>query len=77
MPVEEGIQPSMLCIVSVYRPDLLTQARHMSGTMGAPMEVILDRRHGERRSVERPESTDRRQRRIDEELRTQGFVIIQ
>jgi hypothetical protein len=71
----------MLCIVSVYRPDLLREVAHMIGTAGVPMAVVLDRRHGERRSPERvdrlgPAARGRRRLDIDGELQREGFAII-
>ena len=51
------------------------------GTAGVPVEIVLDRRRGERRSPERLRqdagtTTDRRQHSIDEALRIEGFAII-
>jgi len=45
------------------------------------IQVVMDRRLGERRRSEVPSSKesrsrDRRQRDIDERLRTQGFAIV-
>jgi len=71
---------STLCIVSVYRPDLMTQAVERLSAAGN-VKVIMDRRVGERRQPERAQSeesrrTDRRRRNIEERLRTQGFAIV-
>ena len=68
------------CIISVYRPDLLPQARErLRGHDN--VEVVLDRRVGERRRPERvaaeaSRGRDRRGREVDEELRQQGFAIV-
>jgi hypothetical protein len=70
----------LLCIVSVYRPDLLEQAFSVLGAAGN-IEVLMDRRVGERRQPERANSgesrlNDRRRRSTEEQLRTNGFVIV-
>ena len=69
-----------LCIVSVYRPDLLPETtKRFAGD--AEVEVLVDRRVGERRRPERADSEesrvrDRRRLSIDEYLRTQGLVVV-
>ena len=65
-----------ICIVSAYRPDLYDEARH-GLSFGQNIEVIVDRRVGERRTPERNgDGGDRRRRNIDDELRTEGFAIV-
>lgn len=66
-----------ICIVSAYRPDLLDEARHAL-SLGQNIEVIVDRRIGERRTAARDDAgTDRRRRSIDHELRTEGMAIVE
>ena len=66
-----------ICIVSAYRPDLYDDARH-GLSFGQNIEVIVDRRVGERRPLERNgDGNDRRRRSIDDELRTEGFAIVE
>jgi len=66
-----------ICIVSAYRPDLYDDARH-GLSFGQNIEVIVDRRVGERRPPERSsDGNDRRRRNIDDELRTEGFAIVE
>lgn len=70
----------VLCIVSVYRPDLMQHATRAFADVGT-VEVIMDRRVGERRRPERANSEesrmrDRRRRALDEQLRTRGFVLV-
>jgi len=67
------------CIISVYRPHLLDDAKKRFA--GYDVEVVMDRRVGERRQPERAQSKesrarDRRTYHIDELLRTQGFAIV-
>jgi hypothetical protein len=68
-----------LFIVSVYRPDLYEAALRAVG-VATDIEVIIDRRVGERRGPERAadhlSDTDRRRLEIDEHLRTQGWALI-
>ena len=69
-----------LVIISVYRPDLLEEARHRFRDHDH-VEVVLDRRVGERRRPERIETeaaraSDRRRELINEQLRTDGFAIV-
>jgi hypothetical protein len=71
---------SVLCIISVYRPDLLERAVHALGTV-PDVEVIMDRRVGERRASVRANSEetrlkDRRRRNVEERLLAQGFAIV-
>ncbi len=80
MASEDGGWRMDWCIVSVYRPDLLPEAKkRFAGD--DDVNVIVDRRVGERRRPERAESeesraNDRRRYSIDEYLRTQGFVVV-
>ena len=64
-----------ICIVSPYRPDLYDEARRAL-SFGQNIEVIIDRRIGERRATAR-DTADRRRRSIEDELRTQGYVIVE
>lgn len=69
-----------LFIVSVYRPDLYEAALGAVG-FAHDIEVVLDRRVGERRGPGRPaedESNhdDRRRMAIDEQLRIEGWVLV-
>ena len=59
-----------------YRPDIYDEARHAL-SLGQNIEVIVDRRIGERRSAPREDSRDRRCCSIEDELRTQGFAIVE
>jgi hypothetical protein len=73
------MRPSLL-IVSVYRPDLYEDAIRSIG-IARDVEVVMDRRFGERRSEARMLSDEdlrkeRRRMRIDEQLRTDGCVLI-
>jgi hypothetical protein len=73
------MRPSLL-IVSVYRPDLYEDALRSIG-VARDVEVVMDRRFGERRSEDRmlnddEARKDRRRMRIDEQLRTDGCVLI-
>ena len=69
-----------LFIVSVYRPDLYQAALQAVG--GArDIEVVLDRRVGERRGPERRPAgdaahNDRRRMEIDERLRMEGWALV-
>ena len=68
-----------LYIVSVYRPELLDGLLMHLGT-SADAKVVLDRRHGERRSAPRSAGTlrkERRQRAIDRALRKHGFAVVE
>ena len=65
-----------VCIVSAYRPDVFDEARHAL-SFGQNIEVIVDRRIGERRSAPRENSRDRRYRSIEDELRTEGYAIVE
>jgi hypothetical protein len=69
-----------LFIVSVYRPDLYDAALEAVG-LAHDVEVVLDRRVGERRGPERPAENDadfneRRRLRIEEQLRTDGWALV-
>ena len=69
-----------LYIVSVYRPELLDGLLLHLG-MSADADVVLDRRHGERRA--RPRITaetlgnERRRESIERALREHGFAVIE
>ena len=69
-----------LYIVSVYRPELLDGLLLHLG-MSADADVVLDRRHGDRRA--RPRNTvealgsERRRESIDRALHEHGFAIIE
>jgi hypothetical protein len=68
------------CIVSVYRPDMLAPARRALETH-PDIEVVVDRRVGERRRPERAESDEtrareRRRLEIDPMLKTYGYAIV-
>ena len=66
-----------ICIVSAYRPDILDEARHAL-SLGQNIEVIVDRRLGDRRLAARVASgTDRRRRNIADELRAEGYAIVE
>jgi hypothetical protein len=66
-----------ICIVSAYRPDLFDEARHAL-SLGQNIEVIVDRRIGDRRTIARDASgTDRRRRNIEDELRAEGYAIVE
>lgn len=72
--------PPSLFIVSVYRPDLYDAALAAVG-VARDVEVVLDRRVGERRRPERPGQTDadvneRRRLLIDEQLRGDGWALV-
>jgi len=71
---------SSLFIVSVYRPDLYEAALAAIG-VARDVEVVLDRRIGERRRPERPRQddadlNDRRRMMIDEQLRLDGCALV-
>lgn len=65
-----------ICIVSAYRPDVFDDARH-GLSFGQNIEVIVDRRVGERRMASRDTAADRRRRSIEDELRTHGYAIVE
>ena len=69
-----------LFIVSVYRPDLYEAALAAVG-FARDVEVVLDRRVGERRGPEReaqgdPDLNDRRRLLIEEQLRADGWALV-
>lgn len=69
-----------LFIVSVYRPDLYEAALQAVGC-AQDVQVVLDRRVGERRGPERSvdddaSQNDRRRMAIEEQLRTEGWVLV-
>jgi hypothetical protein len=69
-----------LFIVSVYRPDLYEAAVKAVGC-ASDVEVVLDRRVGERRGPERCHDAavserDRRRMAIEEQLRTDGWALV-
>jgi hypothetical protein len=69
--------PPRLCIVSAYRPDVFEEAVNAL-SLGQNIEVIMDRRIGERRAPGRADSaSDRRRYDIDEELRTEGYAFVE
>ncbi len=66
--------------MSVYRPDMLAPAKRALQTH-PDIEVVVDRRVGERRRPERAgsEETQSRERRrldIDSLLKTHGYAIV-
>lgn len=68
------------CIVSVYRPDMLAPAKRALQTH-PDIEVVVDRRVGERRRPERAASAETRARErrhfdIDSLLKTHGYAIV-
>lgn len=70
--------PSSLFIVSVYRPDLYEAALAAVG-LARDVEVVLDRRVGERRGPDRRQDdlgNDRRRLMIDEHLRLDGCALV-
>ena len=70
--------PSSLFIVSVYRPDLYEAALAAVG-LARDVEVVLDRRVGQRRGPDRRHDdlgNDRRRLMIDEHLRLDGCALI-
>ena len=69
-----------LFIVSVYRPDVYDAALGAVG-LARDVEVVLDRRVGERRGLARPAEVDadlheRRRLRIEEQLRDNGWALV-
>jgi hypothetical protein len=69
-----------LFIVSVYRPDLYSAALEAIG-LAQDVEVVLDRRVGERRGPGRvvdgdTDLNERRRLQIDEQLRTDGWALV-
>ena len=68
-----------LFIVSVYRPDLYEEALGAVG-VARDVEVVLDRRVGERRGPARRQDDsaqgDRRRMAIGEQLRADGWVLV-
>lgn len=68
-----------LFIVSVYRPDLYEAALAAVG-IARDVEVVLDRRVGERRSPERGQQDlapgERRRLAIAEQLRADGWALV-
>jgi hypothetical protein len=69
-----------LFIVSVYRPDLYNAALEAAGLAG-DVEIVLDRRVGDRRRpgrepVESADINERRRLQIDEQLRADGWALI-
>ena len=69
-----------LYIVSVYRPELLDGLLLHLG-MSADADVVLDRRHADRRARPRTAAealgSERRRESIDRALREHGFAIIE
>jgi hypothetical protein len=70
-----------LIIVARDQPELWQVLKQEFGN-GDEIRVILDRRHGERRRVDRCDGFDRRSRdrrsmpRIEEDLRTRKYVLV-
>jgi len=69
-----------LFIVSVYRPDLYKAALEAVG-LARDVEVVLDRRVGERRRpgrelIESADINERRRLQIDEQLRADGWALV-
>ena len=69
-----------LFIVSVYRPDLYEAALQAVG-FAQDVEVVLDRRVGDRRGPGRPadgssKDNERRRMAIEERLRTEGWALV-
>jgi hypothetical protein len=67
-----------LLVISAQRPDLYEEALR---TAGEDIEVVLDRRVGDRRRPGRPfenesKRNDRRRIRIDDKLQTQGWALV-
>ena len=76
------VDPSQrgLLIISVYRPDLYEDALRSIG-LARDLIIVLDRRVGERRRHERATAegsirADRRRLRVDDQLRTAGWVLV-
>ncbi|OGL20323.1 MAG: hypothetical protein A3F92_07730 [Candidatus Rokubacteria bacterium RIFCSPLOWO2_12_FULL_71_22] len=73
----------LLFIVSVYRPDVYQYARDAFDVAADAVEVVLDRRVGERRkpdgavdpAPDMRQRTDRRRQQIDERLRSAGWAV--
>jgi len=68
--------PPRLCIVSVYRPDVFEEAVYAL-SLGQNIEVIVDRRIGDRPAPGRDQSaSERRRYDIEDELRTVGYAFV-
>jgi hypothetical protein len=70
----------VLCIVSVYRPDVMDHAQRAFVGLDN-VEVFMDRRVGERRNPDRvsQDESRRKERRrssIDERLRLNGYAFV-
>ena len=66
-----------LYIVSVYRPELLDGLLLHLG-VSADAQVVLDRRHGDRRAAKRLSAgAERRRASIDRTLREHGFAVVE
>lgn len=73
------MMPSLF-VVSVYRPDLYNAALEAVG-LARDVEVVLDRRVGDRRRPGREATGDadikeRRRLRIEEQLRVDGWALV-
>lgn len=75
--------PRLLFIVSVYRPDVYHYAAEAFRGVTENVEVVLDRRAGERRlpvpgalEPERRQSADRRRQQIDDRLQSVGWAVV-
>ena len=80
MPIVTAASTTAWCIVSVYRPDMLAPARRALQTH-PDIEVVVDRRVGERRRPERAQGAetrarDRRHFDIASLLTTHGYAIV-
>lgn len=78
-PWSSGMTPSLF-IVSVYRPDLYSAALEAVG-FARDVEVVLDRRVGDRRRpgrelIESADINERRRLRIEEQLRADGWALV-
>ena len=75
--------PSALVIIAADRPDIYAEAQRGTARFGitGEVEVIRDRRVGERRRPGRPfdeasRRNDRRQILVDDQLRRQGWAVV-
>lgn len=73
----------LLFIVSVYRPDVYQYAAEAFRGVTESVEVVLDRRAGERRlpgpgetEPDRRQRSDRREQSIDDRLQSVGWAVV-
>ena len=71
----------VLFVVSVYQPQLYTYAKQGFADVADRVEVVMDRRVGDRRGREArtardQRQTDRRRRDIAEHLRSHGWALV-